>query len=95
MKIVLSDIPPYFLAPDAPLLGATEVAVGGRLLWRVWCMHGGHHHYHGPDEGHREALPVADAVQRDDLAMRPLRLGVGLRQGVTPCDSLVFRVRLS
>ena len=30
MKILISDTPPYFVAPDAPVLGATEVTVDGR-----------------------------------------------------------------
>jgi hypothetical protein len=55
MKIVVSEMPPYFVDLDAPVLGATEVTVDGRVLWRVWCKHCGHHHYHGPAEGHREA----------------------------------------
>ena len=35
MKIVISDTPPYFLAPDAPVLGATEVTVDGRVSWHL------------------------------------------------------------
>ena len=31
MKILISDTPPYFLAPDAPVLGATKVTVEGRV----------------------------------------------------------------
>ena len=55
MKILVSDTPPYFIDVSAPALGAEEVTVDGRVLWRVWCKHCGHYHYHGPAEGHREA----------------------------------------
>ena len=55
MKILISDTPPYFIAPDAPVLGAVPVTVDGRLLWRVWCKHCRHHHFHAPAAGHREA----------------------------------------
>jgi len=66
MKIVISDTPPYFIAPDAPVLGAVPVPVDGRVLWRVWCKHCERHHYHGPGAGHREAhcqtpMPYSDS----------------------------------
>ena len=54
-KIVVSDTPPCFIEVTAPVLGATEVVVDGRVLWRVWCKNCGHHDYHGPAEGHRDA----------------------------------------
>ena len=47
MKILISDTPRHFVDLDAPARGTTEVTVDGRLLWRVWCRHCGHHHYHG------------------------------------------------
>ena len=55
MKIVVSDMPPYFVDLGAPVLGATPVTVGGRVLWRIWCKHCRHHHFHGPAAGHLEA----------------------------------------
>ncbi len=55
MKILISQTPPHFIDVEAPVLGATEVTVNGRTLWRIWCRHCKRHHWHGPGEGHREA----------------------------------------
>src|SRR5687768_14357514 len=55
MKIVVSDLPPYFLDLDAPTLGAEAVSVAGVTRWRVWCRHCQAWHLHGPGEGHRIA----------------------------------------
>ena len=55
MKIVIGEILAYFVDLDAPVLGATEVTVGGRVLWRVWCKHCRRRHCRGPAAGHREA----------------------------------------
>ena len=56
MKIVISEMPPYFFDCDAPILHADEITDKlGRTLWRGWGEHCGKYHYHGPGFGHREA----------------------------------------
>lgn len=52
-KVVISELPPFFLDLDAPMLAAEAIEVDGRILWRVWCSHCADHHWHGPGEGHR------------------------------------------
>jgi hypothetical protein len=55
MKIVISDLPPYFLDLDAPTLPAYEMDVAGITVWWVWCVHCDDWHDHGAGEGHRIA----------------------------------------
>lgn len=54
-KIVVSEVPPYFLDLDAPTLPAYEAAHKGSNVWRVWCRYCNEWHEHGPAEGHRIA----------------------------------------
>ena len=60
VKLVISEMPPYFFDTDAPIPHASEVVDDvGRTLWRVYCPFCGGWHYHGPGFGHRiEHCPV-------------------------------------
>jgi hypothetical protein len=54
-KIVISELPPYFLDLDARTLSAFEVEIDGVKVWRVWCRFCVCWHDHGAGEGHRIA----------------------------------------
>ena len=50
---------------DAPTLPAESyISADGRVPWRVWCVHCGEWHYHGPGDGHRIAhcAPLSAAL---------------------------------
>ena len=51
MKIVISDIPSYFLDPDEPVVGCEKQVVDGQTVWRFRYRHCGPDHFHGPGEG--------------------------------------------
>ena len=54
MKIVISDMPPYFLDLDAPTVPAYQHhGEDGRTLWGMWCDYCQRWHWHGQGEGHR------------------------------------------
>ena len=55
MKHLLPGTPSYHYDPDAPTITAERFIDGERELWRVWCVHCGDWHYHGPARGHRIA----------------------------------------
>ena len=52
MKIVTSNMPPYFTDAEAPTLEPEPYDDHGRPLWRVWCDYCDRWHYHGPAPGH-------------------------------------------